>query len=125
MNRPPAKCFVDLTVWQKAHELVLLVYQFSDHFPKKEIFGLTSQLRRAAVSVAANIAEGFKKRGKPDKMRFMNIAQGSLEESRYYLILAKDLNYGEPKPLMDKLQEVSKLLEAYRNAINPYKPPEF
>jgi four helix bundle protein len=125
MNRPPAKSFVDLTVWQKAHELVLLVYQFSDHFPKKEIFGLTSQLRRAAVSVAANIAEGFKKRGKPDKMRFMNIAQGSLEESRYYLILAKDLNYGEPKPLMDKLEEVSKLLEAYRNAINPYKPSEF
>jgi four helix bundle protein len=125
MIRKPAKSFMDLTVWQKAHELVLLVYQFSDHFPKKEIFGLTSQLRRSAVSVAANIAEGFKKRGKPDKMRFMNIAQGSLEESRYYLILAKDLNYGEPKPLMDKLEEVSKLLEAYRNAINPYKPPEF
>lgn len=125
MNRPPAKCFIDLTVWQKAHALVLLVYQFSDHFPKKEIFGLTSQLRRSAVSVAANIAEGFKKRGKRDKMRFMNIAQGSLEESRYYLILANDLNYGETKPLMDKLEEVSKLLEAYRNAINPYKPPEF
>jgi four helix bundle protein len=125
MIRKPAKSFVDLMVWQKAHKLVLLVYQFSDHFPNKEIFGLTSQLRRSAVSVAANIADGFKKRGKPDKMRFMNIAQGSLEESRYYLILAKDLNYGEPKPLMDKLEEVSKLLEVYRNAINPYKPPEF
>ncbi|MFU8842397.1 MAG: four helix bundle protein [Bacteroidales bacterium] len=116
---------MDLTVWQKAHELVLLVYQFSDHFPKKEIFGLTSQLRRSTVSVAANIAEGFKKRGKPDKMRFMNIAQGSLEETRYYLILANDLKYGDTKILMNHLEEVSKLLEAYRNAINPYKPPEF
>jgi four helix bundle protein len=63
--------------------------------PKHELFGLTSQLRRAAVSVPANFAEGFKKRGLADKVRFYNIAQGSLEECRYYLILARDLRYGD------------------------------
>ncbi len=66
-------------------------------FHKEETYGLTSQLRQAAVSIAANIAEGFKKKGKPDKVRFMNIAQGSLEECRYYLILAKDLGYIDTK----------------------------
>lgn len=81
------------------------------------MFGLTSQLRRAIVSVAANIAEGFKKKGKPDKMRFLNIAQGSLEECRYYFILANDLNYGNPIILVEKLIEVSKLLDAYIKAI--------
>jgi four helix bundle protein len=62
-------------------------------FPKHEMFGLSAQMRRAAVSVAANIAEGFSKRGRSDKARFMNIAQGSLEELRYYFILARDLEY--------------------------------
>jgi len=69
------------------------------------------------MSIPANIAEGFKKRGCADKVRFMNIAQGSLEETRYYLILAKDLGYGDNKPMMDQLEEVSKLLEAYASAI--------
>lgn len=83
-----AQTFEDLLVWQKAHAWVLGVYRFSEGFPKQEMFGLTSQLRRAAVSVPANIAEGFRKRGDADKARFYNIAQGSLEECRYYLILA-------------------------------------
>ncbi len=117
MENLPAKSFQDLIVWQKAHQLVLLMYQYSEAFPRKEMFGLTSQLRRAAISVAANIAEGFKKRGKMDKMRFLNIAQGSLEECRYYLILAKDLNYGDTMSLTEKAEEVSKLIEAYSKAI--------
>lgn len=117
MKREAAKSFQDLIVWQKAHQWVLLVYHFSDCFPKREIYGLTSQLRRAAVSIPANIAEGFKKKGKADKVRFMNIAQGSLEESRYYLILAKDLGYGNSLQLITQLEEVSKLLEAYSTAI--------
>jgi four helix bundle protein len=104
-------------VWQRAHEFVLLTYRYSDRFPKAEIYGLTSQLRRAAISVAANIAEGFKKRGRGDKVRFLNISQGSLEECRYYLLLAKDLGYGETSPLEQKLTEVSKLLESYMRAI--------
>ena len=86
-------------------------------FPRAETYGLTSQFRRAAVSIAANIAEGFKKRGKADKLRFYNIAQGSIEESRYYLILAKDLDYGDVAELHRLLEEVSKLLAAYSQAI--------
>lgn len=113
----PAKSFQDLIVWQKAHQLVLSIYQFSEAFPGKEMYGLTSQLRRAVVSVAANIAEGFKKTGKRDKIRFLNVAQGSLEECRYYLILARDLKYGENKNLDEKAEEVSKLIEAYSKAI--------
>ena len=81
------------------------------------MFGLTSQLRKAAISVAANIAEGFKKRGKLDKMRFLNISQGSLEECKYYLILAKDLNYVDTINLTEKTEEVGRLLEAYHKAI--------
>src|SRR6185503_18828991 len=102
-----------LTVWRTAHEFVLWVYRFTQDFPKDERFGLTSQFRRAAVSIPANVAEGFKKKSRSDKARFMNISQGSLEECRYYLILAQDLKYGESQSLMMQLEEVSKLLEGY------------
>jgi S23 ribosomal protein. len=106
-----------LIVWQKAHEFVIFVYQTTEVFPKQEIYGLTSQFRRAAISIPANIAEGFRKTGKPDKFRFMNIAQGSLEECRYYLILARDLGYSKTSNLMSQAEEVSKLLNAYAKAI--------
>ena len=113
----PASSFEDLVVWKKAHQFVLMAYHLSKGFPRAETFGLTSQFRRAAVSIAANIAEGFKKRGKADKLRFFNIAQGSLEECRYYLILARDLEYGNVETLVPLLQEVSKLLESYSRVI--------
>ena len=116
-KRQAAKTFRDLIVWRKAHEFVLAVYRLTQDFPKHETYGLVSQMRRAAISVPANIAEGFRKRGKADKVRFMNIAEGSVEESRYYLILAQDLGYGETKRLMEALEEVSRLLNAYANAI--------
>lgn len=115
--RKPAKRFQDLIVWKKAHQFVLATYIVTKKFPKEEKYGLSSQFRRSAVSIAANIAEGFKKRGKKDKARFLNIAQGSLEECRYYLILTKDLKYGKTEELNLKLQEVSKLLNAYTEAI--------
>ena len=115
--KPPASSFEDLVVWQKAHQFVLKAYRLSKEFPRAEAFGLTSQFRRAAVSIAANIAEGFKKRGKSDKLRFFNIAQGSLEECRYYLILVRDLDYGNAVELLPLLQEVSKLLESYSRVI--------
>jgi four helix bundle protein len=117
VQREAAKTFQDLIVWQKAHAFVLAVYELTKSFPRDEIHGLTSQMRRAAVSIAANISEGFKKRGKGDKCRFMNISQGSLEESRYYLILSKDLEYGETSGIMLQLEEVSRLLNAYMNSI--------
>ena len=112
-ERRPARSFQDLVVWQKAHRLVLGIYEYSDHFPKRELYGLTAQLRRAAISIPANIAEGFRKRGKADKMRLFDIAEGSLEEVRYYLILADDLAYvDQPGPVAD-LEEVSRLLQRY------------
>jgi len=113
----PAKSFQDLIVWKKAHEMVLDVYRQSTDFPKSEIYGLTSQLRRSAISVPANIAEGFKKKGKADKLKFLNIAQGSLEETRYFLILAADLKYRDTSSLLIQIEEVSKLLESYSNKI--------
>jgi len=108
--------FKDLTVWQKAHSFVLAIYRITECFPKSELFGLTSQFRRAAVSIAANIAEGYKKTGKADKLRFFNIAQGSLEECRYYILLSKDLNYTNEQTkteLVELIEEVSKLLNGY------------
>ena len=117
MQREPAKTFRDLVVWQRAHHLTLAVYKLTGDFPKHELFGLTSQLRRAAVSVAANIAEGFKRRGNRDKVRFLNIAQASLEECRYYLILTQDLGYGATDSAMSLLEEASRCLESYMQHI--------
>src|SRR3954470_9807721 len=106
----PSKSFQEVKVWQRAHAWVLGVYRLAAGFPKHELFGLTSQLRRAAVSVPANFAEGFKKRGLADKIRIYNIAQGSLEECRYFLILARDLRYGDSNSLLHSLEEISKML---------------
>jgi four helix bundle protein len=117
LDRQPAKTFRDLLVWQRAHAFVLAVYKATARFPGREIYGLTSQMRRAAISIAANIAEGFAKHGKADKARFMNIAEGSLEESRYYLILSQDLGYGSTGELMELLNEVGRLLKGYSRAI--------
>ncbi len=113
LPRPPAKTFEDLVLWQKAYRFVLDTYRLSKGFPKEEMFGLTSQLRRAAVSIPANIVEGFKRRGLQDKVRFLNIAPAPLEECRYYLILTRDLAYGDTQELLYRLVEISKLLDAY------------
>ena len=116
-QRPKAKTFRDLLVWQRAHQFVLEIYRFTSDFPRRETYGLAQQMRRAAVSTAANIAEGFTRRGDNDKIRFFNMAEGSVEESRYYLILAQDLGYGQTDQLMSHLEEVSRLLKAYVKAI--------
>jgi four helix bundle protein len=115
--RPVARSFRDLLVWRKAHELALAFYAFTAGFPRQETYGLALQMRRAAVSVPANIAEGFRRQGKPDKARYMNIGEGSLEECRYYLILAQDLGYGETTHLSVVAEELSRLLGAYAAAI--------
>jgi len=113
MERKPAETFQDLIVWQKAHQLVLRVYRLTSTYPKAELFGLVSQMRRAAVSVPANIAEGFKRKGRPDKARIMNIAQGSLEELRYYFILSRDLGYLKSSDQSEDVEEVARMLGAY------------
>ncbi len=116
-ERPAARTFRDLVVWQKAHQFVLAVYGFTARFPKSETYGLTLQMRKAAVSIPANIAEGFRRRGKADKVRFLNTSEASLEESRYYLILSQDLGYGDTGALLNSLEEVSRLLNSYSKAI--------
>lgn len=113
----PAQSFRDLIVWQKAHQMILQIYRQTQSFPSDEKFVLTSQLRRAVVSVAANISEGFSKRGQADKARFLNIAQGSLEECHYYLILATDLGYWKPGTLVECCRELARLLNGCARAI--------
>ena len=118
-DRRPAQSFRDLLVWQKAHRFVLAIYEFTSRLPKQENYGLSLQMRRAAVSIPVNIAEGFRKRSRPDKARFMNMAEGSVEESRYDLIVAQDLGYGQTGQLMASLEEVSRLLYAYAASLLP------
>jgi four helix bundle protein len=106
-----------LLIWQKAHEFVLGVYRATQRFPADERYGITSQLRRAAVSIPANIAEGFVKRGIGDKLRYLNIAQGSLEESRYYLILAADLGIADLYKIEGLADECSRMIEAFSQTL--------
>jgi four helix bundle protein len=105
-----SRCFRDLECWQKAHEFVKAIYQVTKSFPLDEQYGLTSQFRRAAVSIAANICEGYRKLSRADKLRFFNIAQGSLEECRYYIILSFDIGYID--------QEVCNQLEFLVNGVS-------
>jgi four helix bundle protein len=116
-QRPTARSLRDLVVWRKVHEFVLAVYRFTESFPDREKFGLSHQMRRAAVSMPANIAEGFGKRSQAEKARILNIAEGSLEECRYYLILAHDLGYGQTDSLTAMLEETGRLPNAYARAI--------
>ena len=112
--------FENVVAWQKAHVFVLLVYRITKSFPSEELYGLTSQFRRAAVSIEANIAEGYKKISKADKLRFLNISQGSMEECRDYILLARDLNYISDTDfscLHDALEDASKMLYLYCNGI--------
>ena len=120
MDKIVTYSFENIIAWQKAHNFVLLIYRVTRHFPEDEKFGLTSQFRRAAVSIEANIAEGYKKLSKADKLRFFNIAQGSLEECRDYHILSRDLGYLEPDEFEDlhlSIEETSKFLNSYCKAI--------
>lgn len=106
--------FQQLEVWRESHELVLMVYRITKGFPGDERFGLISQMRRAAVSIPANIAEGFKRRGIRDKIRFYNISEGSLEELKYYFILSKNLGYIPSNDnLMAQAETVGRLLNGF------------
>ena len=112
--------FKDILAWQKAHSFVLQVYHATRNYPTEERFGLCSQFQRAAVSIPANIAEGYRKLGQADKLRFLNVSQGSLEECRYYILLSKDLHYiteDKYNELTRSIEDVSRLLNAYCKGI--------
>ena len=116
-NKKPAKSFRELIVWQKAHSFTVEVYRVTHDFPADERYGLSLQFRKAAVSIPANICEGFRRRTAADKRHFMNMAQGSLEECRYYIILSHDLGYLDGESLERQLDVVGKLLSGYERAI--------
>ena len=112
--------FENIIAWQKAHEFVVYVYKITERYPNTESFGLVSQFRRAAVSIAANIAEGYKRLSKQEKLRFFNISQGSLEECRYYCILSRDLNFIDIDTynnIINMLSVSSYMLNAYVNGV--------
>lgn len=120
MERTATYSFENVIAWQKAHAFVLYVYKVTRQFPEDERFGLTFQFRRAAVSIEANIAEGYKKLSKADKLRFFNIAQGSLEECRDYHILSRDLSYLQTEEfelMHQRIEETSRFLNSYCKAI--------
>jgi len=102
---------MQLDVWKFAHTLVLDVYKFTSTLPNEEKYGLVSQMRRSAVSIPANIAEGFKRKGQNDKAHFYNIAQGSLEELRYYFILVNALGYKiNLEEINNRIDQISRML---------------
>jgi four helix bundle protein len=114
------KDFKDLKVWQKAHELTISIYSASSNFPREEIYGLTSQLRRSAISVGANIAEGCGRRSDGEFVRFLQIARGSASEIEYHLLLARDLKFTPERVHADlemKLVEVQRMLTSLVSAI--------
>jgi four helix bundle protein len=109
--------FTELRVWQRSHQLVLAVYRLSKEFPPAERYGLLSQLRRAVLSVPTNIAEGSKRQGRQDYARFLNIAEGSLAEIEYLLMVSRDLGYVEPEqagPLLEEIHEIAGMLSSLR-----------
>src|SRR5579872_4147328 len=116
------KDFKDLKVWAKAHEVTLAVYQITRNFPREEIYGLTSQMRRAAASVAANIAEGCGRRSDAELHRFLQIARGSASELEYHLLLARDLHFmngGDFKRIEAGVVEVQRMLTSLAQRLRP------
>jgi len=112
--------FQDLKVWQRSHALVLTVYRLTAKFPAEERFGLVGQLRRAALSVPTNIAEGSKRQSGQEYGRFLNIAEGSLAEAEYLLIVSRDLAFTTSsivQPLLDEISELARMLHALRTKV--------
>jgi len=97
MNNTKIKTFTDLKVWQEGHKLVVLVYKITEKFPSRETFSITDQMRRAAASITANIAEGFGRQGYKEKLQFYFLSQGSLLELKNFILIARDVGYLSPE----------------------------
>ncbi|HLC44204.1 MAG TPA: four helix bundle protein [Patescibacteria group bacterium] len=113
------KNFQEIQAWQKAHQLVLEVYQVTKKFPTEELYCLVNQIRRAVISIASNIAEGYKRKSTKDSEHFYNMAEGSLEEVKYQLILSKDLKYITAEnfdKLFNLAEEVGRLLNGWKRS---------
>ena len=121
MNDNKITSYRDLIVWQRAKDFVIALYRSTEQFPKHELFGLTSQIRRAAVSIPSNIAEGFNRRTKKEQVQFLRVAYGSGAEVETQLIIAKELGYLEDKEyniLKEALDEVMKMLNTLIGKFN-------
>ncbi len=118
------KSYQELKVWQRAHELTLKTYQVTQQFPKEERFGLTSQIRRSAVSTPANIAEGYGRKHTKEYIQMLYISQGSLEETKYHFLLSRDLRYlknDQYKKLIDLSEEVGRMLRGLIKSLERIK----
>lgn len=112
--------FEDLLVWRKAHELVLDVYRATERFPAEERYGLIAQMRRAAASVSANVVEGHKRASKREFSHFITVAEGSLDELKYYLILSRDLGYlltEHFEMLHNRAEEIGRMLHGLKTHV--------
>ena len=119
-RRSSVRTFRDLIVWQKAHLWVLQIYKITKSFPSEEKFGLASQLRRSAASVPTNIVEGYKRKSRKEFLHFLNMADSSLEETKYHLLLARDLGYVEESEFMqlsDLCDEVGRMLSGLQRSL--------
>ncbi len=117
MSDNRSQSFPEVSVWQKAHAFALAVYRITEAFPRHELCGLTSQLRRSAGSIPTNFVEGFRKRIIPDKKRFYNTSQASADECLYQLILVHDLGYADTTQMQSDLEEICRMLQGYINGI--------
>ena len=119
-SRAPARTFQELVVWQKAHQFVLKIYEWTSNFPKSELYGLTSQLRRAAVSISSNLAEGCSRSSKNDFARFVEIATGSALEVASQAVIARNLGYlSEPdfQQIQTSALEITRMLSGLRQSL--------
>lgn len=117
----PIRSFTDLIVWKEAHQLVLETYLVTKKFPKDELFALTSQMRRAAISITSNIAEGFSRKGNKEKIQFYTIAKGSLTELESQLLIARDIHYvtiSEFENIIKRITSTHRLINAFIKTTN-------
>lgn len=112
-NNSKIKSFTDLNAWREGHKLVLMIYKITKNFPREELFGLANQMRRAAVSITSNIAEGFSRQSYKEKAQFYSTSQGSVTEVQNQLLIARDVKYiddGKFKEIADQTVVVHKLI---------------